>query len=60
MKVSLHLPLHFSTYPFSLSAGTSLSSEAPIAKIHAGGGLIIAEKFLIPNIPKFEIVKVPP
>ena len=35
MKVSLQLPLHFGTYPFSLSAGTSLSSEAPIAKIHA-------------------------
>ena len=60
MKVSLQLPLHFGTYPFSLSAGTSLSSEAPIAKIHAWGGFIIAEKFLIPNIPKFEIVKVPP
>lgn len=35
MKMTLELPLHFDTYPFSLSAGTSLSSEAPTAKIHA-------------------------
>ena len=27
---------------------------------HTCGGLTIAEKFLIPNMPKFEIVKVPP
>lgn len=60
MKMNLQPPLYFGTYPFSLSAGTSLSSEAPIAKIHAWGGLIIAEKFLIPNIPKLDIVKVPP
>lgn len=47
-------------YPFSLSAGTSLFSEEPTARMQAWGGLIMAEKFLIPYIPKLEIVKVPP
>lgn len=48
------------TNPFSLSAGTSLFSEEPTARMQAWGGLIMAEKFLIPYIPKLEIVKVPP
>lgn len=48
------------TDPFSLSAGRSRFSEPPTARIQAWGGLIIAEKFLIPNIPKLEIVNVPP
>jgi len=30
------------------------------AKMQACGGLIIAEKLGTPNMPKFEIVKVPP
>lgn len=47
-------------YPLSLSAGISLFSEPPMARIHAWGGLMIAEKFLIPNMPRLEIVKVPP
>lgn len=48
------------THPFSLSAGTSISFEEPTARMQAWGGLIMAEKFLIPYIPKLEIVKVPP
>jgi len=31
-----------------------------IARIHACGGFITAEKSRIPNIPKFDIVNVPP
>lgn len=48
------------TDPFSLSAGINRFSEPPTARIHDWGGLIIAEKFLTPNIPKLEIVNVPP
>lgn len=40
--------------------GTSLLSVFPTARMQACGGLITAEKLLIPNMPKLEIVKVPP
>jgi uncharacterized membrane protein YqgA involved in biofilm formation len=47
--------------PFSSSgAGTSVGVVDPTAKIHDCGGLMIAVKWSISNIPKFEIVKVPP
>lgn len=48
------------TDPLSLLAGISRFSEPPTARIQAWGGLMIAEKFLMPNIPKLEMVKVPP
>lgn len=38
----------------------SLFSVAPIARIQDWGGLITAEKFQMPSIPKLEIQKVPP
>lgn len=51
----------FSTYPASESlSGTSLFSFVPTARIHTWGGLIMAEKFFTPNIPKLEMVNVPP
>jgi hypothetical protein len=34
-------------------------SVDPTARMHACGGLMTAEKCLIPNIPKLEMVKVP-
>ena len=42
------------------SSTTSLFSPPPTARMHACGGLMTAEKFLIPNIPRLEMVKVPP
>lgn len=51
----------FSTYPASESlSGTSLFSFVPTARIHTWGGLMMAEKFFTPNIPKLEMVNVPP
>jgi hypothetical protein len=38
----------------------SLFSFVPTAKIQACGGLMIAEKFFTPNMPKLEMVNVPP
>ena len=48
------------THPFSLSAGINLVSVVPMARIMDCGGLMMAEKFLIPNMPRFETVMVPP
>lgn len=49
------------SYPFSLlSSATTRFSVLPTANIQACGGLITAEKFFIPNIPRFEMVIVPP
>lgn len=48
------------TYPLSLSAGMSRFSEPPTARMQDCGGLMMAEKFLTPNIPKLEMVNVPP
>jgi hypothetical protein len=51
----------FSTYPASESlSGTSLFSFVPTARIHTWGGLMMAAKFFTPNIPKLEMVNVPP
>lgn len=47
-------------YPLSFLAGIIRASVVPTARIIDCGGLMIAEKFLIPNIPKLEIVIVPP
>jgi hypothetical protein len=50
-----------STYPASESlSGRSLFSFVPTARIHTWGGLMMAEKFFTPNIPKLEMVNVPP
>jgi len=51
----------FNIYPASESlSGTSLFSLVPTARIQACGGLMIAEKFFTPNMPKLEMVNVPP
>lgn len=42
------------------SIGTNLWEAPPTARMAAWGGLITAEKCLIPNIPKLEMVNVPP
>lgn len=47
-------------HPFSFLAGTSLDSVVPTARIIDCGGLIMAAKFLIPNMPKLDTVIVPP
>jgi hypothetical protein len=47
--------------PFSVSgAGTRVGTVAPIARMHDCGGLMMAVKWLIPNMPKLETVNVPP
>ena len=49
------------THPSSLSSlATGFLSAPPTANIHACGGLITAEKLLMPYIPRLEMVKVPP
>ena len=48
-------------YPASAElSGTSLVSVPPTARIHDCGGLMIALKFLTPNIPRLETENVPP
>jgi hypothetical protein len=42
------------------SSGTTVFSDEPTARMQACGGLMIAEKFLTPNMPRFEMVNVPP
>ncbi len=42
------------------SLTTGRCSPAPTAKIAPWGGLMIAEKLLIPYMPRLEIEKVPP
>lgn len=42
------------------SFGTTVFSAALTANMQADGGLTIAEKLCTPNIPRFEIVNVPP
>lgn len=42
------------------SFGTTRFSADETASMHAYGGFIIAEKFVTPNIPMLDIVKVPP
>lgn len=44
----------------AFSSTTTLFSAALTARMHAWGGFIMAEKLCTPNIPKFEMVKVPP
>lgn len=46
-------------YP-SPSPGTTFFNALPIPRIQAWGGLTIGENPVTPNIPMFEIVKVPP
>lgn len=41
-------------------AGINLVSVEPTARMIDWGGFIIAEKFLMPNIPRFDTVIVPP
>jgi len=49
------------SYPSSVFSSTiSCFCVAPTARIQACGGLMIAVKFFTPNIPRFEMVKVPP
>lgn len=51
--------IHFSSSP--LSAGTSTRRAAPIARMHDCGGFMIAVKWsTLPNMPRFEMVNVPP
>lgn len=49
------------TYPFSLfSSKTSFFSVVPTAKMQDCGGFITAVKALMPNMPKLDILMVPP
>ena len=50
----------FADFGFPSPSGTRRFSVPPTAKIQDCGGLITAEKFDIPNIPRLEIVNVPP
>eukprot|EP00982_Pelagococcus_subviridis_P013714 31272-Pelagococcus_subviridis.AAC.9 len=49
-----------SSYPLPSAFFTTSFLAAPTARIAACGGFTIAANCLIPNIPRFEIVKVPP
>jgi hypothetical protein len=44
----------------SSGAGTNFGDVAPMARIHDWGGLMIAVKWSMPNMPRLETVKVPP
>ena len=52
--------LNWSSAPVEFSLTTTRFSAPLTARMHACGGLMIAEKLCTPNMPKFEIVKVPP
>ena len=53
--------LNNGTYPFSASSSyTGTVLAPPTARMHAWGGFIIAEKLFTPNMPRLEMVKVPP
>ena len=45
---------------FDDSSTTTFFSAALTAKMHACGGLMIAEKLCTPYMPMFDTVKVPP
>lgn len=56
-----HLFSLFYAHPFSaLSSTTSRFSVPPTARMHDCGGLMIAQNCVTLNMPKFEMVKVPP
>jgi hypothetical protein len=44
----------------ALLPGTTRASVVPTARMQACGGLMIAAKFFTPNMPRLEMVKVPP
>ena len=53
--------LESAAYPsLQLGSGTSFLSVPPTARIQDWGGLMTAVNCLIPNIPRLEMVKVPP
>ena len=47
-------------FPPGTFGGFTLATPAPTAKIHACGGLMTAEKDVMPNIPRFETENEPP
>ena len=47
-------------FPPGTLGGLTLDTPAPTARMHAWGGLMTAEKEVIPNIPRFETEKDPP
>jgi hypothetical protein len=49
----------FKSFGSAPPAGTTRCSVVPTARMAACGGLMIAQKFLIPNMPRFEMVKLP-
>jgi len=52
--------LYGSSLSTTLSLGTTVFIAPPTARIHAYGGLTIAEKLFTPYMPKFDVVNVPP